>query len=191
MILRVRKKYDPKPQNLRSWVSVFLPIFTKRWIQKSSTMASQPTPPNATPHSCIASLLMAYLWKPNGFFLLSPGKFNPLLLCSNARESVDLLSSIHPKDHWTLKTGVILRTRTYTPAFSIGFSTLPLEAVDGRNPANQLRLIVYPNRKQGLAPSKRWLFGISEPSTVRALPIPKGHPQKKTPIVTNYSYQLT
>ena len=33
--------------------------------------------------------------------------------------------------------------------------------VDGWNPANQLRLVVYPIIYKVLAPSKRWLFGIS------------------------------
>ena len=35
-----------------------------------------------------------------------------------------------------------------------------------KNPANQLRLVVYPIIYRVLAPSKRWLFGISEPSRV-------------------------
>ncbi len=38
-----------------------------------------------------------------------------------------------------------------------------------RNPVNeqkQLRLVIYPMIYKVLAPSKRWLFGISEPSTV-------------------------
>ena len=42
--------------------------------------------------------------------------------------------------------------------------------VDGsfQNPGrtHQLRLVVYPTVYQVLAPSKQWLFGISEPSTV-------------------------
>ena len=40
------------------------------------------------------------------------------------------------------------------------------DTVDGWNPANQLRLVTYPIIYKVLAPSKRWLFGISEPSTV-------------------------
>ena len=58
------------------------------------------------------------------------------------------------------------------PGFSIGekmeiqlFST-----VDGRNPANQLGLVVYFHDLQGFI-DPRWLFGISEPSTVC---LPKG-----------------
>ena len=39
-------------------------------------------------------------------------------------------------------------------------------AVDGRNPANQLRLVVYPIIYDGNLHHPRWLFGISEPSTV-------------------------
>ena len=42
-------------------------------------------------------------------------------------------------------------------------STLP--TVDGRNSANQLRLVVHPIIYEFFT-SKRWLFGISEPSTV-------------------------
>ena len=39
-----------------------------------------------------------------------------------------------------------------------------VDDVDGRNPANQFRLVAYP---RFFFPSHRWLFGISEPSTVR------------------------
>ena len=41
-----------------------------------------------------------------------------------------------------------------------------------KNPANQLRLVVYPIIYYGFYTSKQWLFGISEPSTVCLL----GHP---------------
>ena len=37
--------------------------------------------------------------------------------------------------------------------------------VDGRNSANQLRLVAYPIIYRGFI-HPRWLFGISEPSTV-------------------------
>ena len=37
-----------------------------------------------------------------------------------------------------------------------------------RNPANQLRLVFYPIRKQGCL-HPRWLFGMSEPSTVSSM----------------------
>ena len=38
--------------------------------------------------------------------------------------------------------------------------------VDGRNPANQLSLVVYPMICRVVTTSKWWLFGISDPSTV-------------------------
>ena len=46
--------------------------------------------------------------------------------------------------------------------------------VDGRNPANQLSLVVYPIIYDEFLKYPMWLFGISEPSTV-GIPTPEDH----------------
>ena len=54
--------------------------------------------------------------------------------------------------------------------------------VDGRNSANQLRLVIYPIIYRGFI-HRRWLFGISEPSTVL---LGKGHRPEKSVLYATF-----